>query len=74
MDHLIAKLVKYYPEQFRKRYSLEGDLTSENIYKQVAERRKLYLPKGEIDEYKVEHLLLKEFQAGVITKAVIDDA
>ena len=74
MDHLIAKLIKYYPEQFRKRYSLEGDLTSENIYKQVAERRKLYLPKGEIDEYKVEHLLLKEFQDGVITKAVIDDA
>lgn len=65
-----AFLKEYYPNELTKRYDLlELD---DNVFENIAKRRKILKNNGEYDVEKAKYLLLKEFKEGIIGKVCVE--
>lgn len=75
LSYLLDFLKKNHPYELQERYDLkEEDLIDEKgIIEGVCKRRGLLLRQGELDYYKGENLILKEFKEGLIVKTIIDE-
>lgn len=63
-------LKEYYPNELMKRYDLIK--LDDNVFENIAKRRKILKNNGEYDIEKAKYLLLKEFKEGIIGKVCVE--
>ena len=74
VESLLKILKKNYPSSLKERYEVEEITTSEEVLKQIADRRKLVDSNGQPDLVRAESLLLKEFKDGKLGRITLEKA
>lgn len=71
-DYMLDLLLAYYKENLEKRYGIQAQGTHDEIFQEIARKRNLLLPKGQVDSERARKLVLNDLRSGALGRISLD--